>query len=151
MPDIFGIRFEYPELHTLEDVKAHGILWNDDDFSFQSYWEGNINHYERLFYRCGNQTEEPFTGLIYELYPDGALSGYAYYVNGYQEHENVDFYPDGQVKKYANFCKTELKSLIPEWYESGQIRKIMQLTDRGRHMTEVEYDAHGSMINHYER
>lgn len=151
MPDIFGIRFEYPQLHTLEYVKAHGVLWNDDDFSFQSYWEGSINHYERLFYRHGNQAEAPFSGLLCELYPNDALRGYACYVSGCQEDDDADFYPDGQIKKYGNFCKAELKSLILEWDESGQIRKIMQLTDRGRHVTEVEYDASGNIINHYER
>lgn len=151
MPEIFGIKFEYPQLHTLEYVKDNGIPWNDDDFIFQSYWEGKINHYERLFFVNSNQAKKPFTGLVYELFPDGTLLGYSYYVDGYEEKDNTEFYHGGQIKKYINFCKTQHRSLILEWYENGQLKKIMQLTDHGQHMAVVEYDECGNIINQYER
>ena len=151
VPEIFGIKFEYSQLHTLQYLKNNGILWNDDDFCFQSYREGNINHYERLFYRNGNQAEKPFTGLVYELYPDGSLLGYSYYVSGYKENDDTEFYPNGQIKTYTNFCKAKLKTLILEWYESGQINKITQLTNHSKSMIEIEYDEYGNIINQYKR
>ncbi len=151
MPEIFGIQFEYPQILTLEYIKAHGILWNDDHFSFESYWEGSFNHYERLFYQHSGHEAEPFTGLVYELYPDGSLHGYSYYVSGYQENVDAEFYPNGQIRSYTNFQKSECRALVLKWFENGQLKEITQLTNHSRNQKTVEYDEQGNIIGQYEK
>lgn len=146
MTEIFGIKFDIPQILTLQYVKQNGILWNDDDFDYRSYWEGDFNHYERLFYQ-----EEPFTGLEYELYPDGTLLGYCFYISGYQENENTEFYPSGQIKSYCNYFKDEQRALTLEWYENGQFKRILELTDHSRQKKEVQFDEQGNVVQTIEK
>ena len=89
-----------PEVLSKEYVKEHGYFYVESDFLFESYWENGINHYERLFYTTENGKKAPFTGLLYELYPNGNILGYSFYKDGYEEGTNVDFYDNGCVSKY---------------------------------------------------
>lgn len=149
MPELYGIKFEYPHILTLAEVKERGLLWNND-FGYESYWEGNMNHYERLFHDDG-QTYAPFTGLVYELRPDGTLWGYSDYVSGYKENEDTEFYQNGQIKKYINYNREKAVVFCLEWYENGQIKEISRITDHHRHCIKVNFDENGSAISRVER
>jgi hypothetical protein len=146
MPEIMGIRFERPELLTLEYVKSEGTQWNDIDFEYRSYWEGNINHYERLFW-----FDEPFTGITYELYPDGTLWGYSIYEDGYYDNGNAEFYPDGQNKSFGIYFKDKKRGLFFEWYENGQLKRLVQTIGQTYHSKEVRFDELGNIIGCIER
>ncbi len=148
---MFKYDFNYDDILSPNDVKKDGILFDDERFSFESYWENGFNHYERLFYSNNGDEKVPFSGLLYELYPNGNVHGYSYYNGGYKEGEDVDFYDNGAISKYTNYNKTDSTALIINWFRNGTISKIMELSDHGRHKKCVEYDESGNIIKQYER
>ena len=147
MPEISGIKFEYPKLLTLEYVKENGILMSDDDdtFEFRSYWEGSFNHYERLFYQ-----DKPFSGLLYDIRPNGNLWLYKYYVGGYEEGESVDFYSDGRIQQYC-YCNPKDRTLILKWNENGQLIIILERVFPSTKTKEVLLDEQGNILETKQR
>lgn len=41
---------------------------------------------------------EPFTGLTYEMYPNGNLMHYCYYKKGFSDGDFIEFYNDEKIK-----------------------------------------------------
>jgi antitoxin component YwqK of YwqJK toxin-antitoxin module len=143
---MFEYNFSYNDILSSSVVKKEGMLFEDEQFTFESYWENGINHYERLFYTTDKGQKAPFTGLLYELYPNGNILGYIFYKDGYEEGTNVDFYDNGRVSKYSSFDKDSNKTLIIKWFRNGQISGVTELTDHGLHKKFIEYDENGSII-----
>ncbi|MCI6561732.1 MAG: hypothetical protein ACI4J2_10275 [Ruminococcus sp.] len=143
---MFEYNFSYNDILSSSVVKKEGVLFEDERFTFESYWENGINHYERLFYTTENGQKAPFTGLLYELYPNGNILGYSFYKDGYEEGANVDFYDDGCVSKYSNFDKESNKTLIIKWFRNGKISEVIELTDHGIHKKFIEYDENGNIV-----
>ena len=138
--------FDYSKILSVEYVKSNGVNFDETKFSFESYWENGINHYERLFYN-----QKVFSGLEYELYPDGKLWGYSYYKDGYKDREDVEFYPDGQISKYVNFQSEINVTHIIRWHKNGKIKSNSELSDHSRHEKFIEYDENGNLINQSEK
>ena len=147
---MFKYNFSYDNILTPSEIKNRGILFDDERFSFESYWENGFNHYERLFYTDDNNEKAPFSGLCYELYPNGNVHGYSYYNDGYKEGEDVDFYDNGAISKYTNYNKADSTALIINWFRNGTISKIMELSNHGRHKKYIEYDENGKVITQNE-
>lgn len=57
---MFEYDFCYDDILSSSVVIKDGILFDDERFSFESYWENGFNHYERLFYSTGNGEKAPF-------------------------------------------------------------------------------------------
>ncbi len=143
---MFEYNFSYNDILSSSVVKKEGMLFEDERFTFESYWENGINHYERLFYTTENGQKAPFTGLLYELYPNGNILGYSFYKDGYEEGTNVDFYDNGCVSKYSNLDKESNKTLIIKWFRNGKISEVIELTDHGIHKKFIEYDENGNIV-----
>lgn len=143
---MFEYNFSYNDILSSSVVKKEGMLFEDERFTFESYWENGINHYERLFYTTENGQKAPFTGLLYELYPNGNILGYSFYKDGYEEGTNVDFYDNGCVFKYSNLDKESNKTLIIKWFRNGKISEVIELTDHGIHKKFIEYDENGNIV-----
>ena len=143
---MFEYDFSYDDILSSSVVIKDGILFDDERFSFESYWENGFNHYERLFYSTGNGEKAPFSGILYELYPNGRISGYSFYKDGYQEGQNVDYYDNGVLSKYSNFNRLNSNVLIIKWFRNGTISEVMELTDHGRHKKYVVYDENRNII-----
>jgi len=137
--------FDFSKLLSKEYVISNGFLYDEDVFSFESYWEKGFNHYERLFYTDKANKKEPFSGLLYELYPNGDILGYSFYKDGYEDGENVDFYDNGAVSHYMYYNKNDSASLVIEWFRNGSISKITEKTDHGKHERYIEYDERGNI------
>ena len=103
-----------------------------------------------FFYSDNGDEKVPFTGLLYELYPNGIIHGYGFYRDGYQEGANVDFYDDGTISKYMN-DQANSKTLVIEWFRNGTVSKVTEVSDHGCHVKSVEYDESGNIIKEYER
>ncbi len=118
---MYKYNFNYDDIMPLCDVIKEGILFDDEKFSFESYWESGVNHYERLF--CFNEIgeKEPFTGMIYEIYPSGDLKGNSFYKNGYEEGQDVDFYENGNISRYKFYNKITLAAFVIKWFENGNM------------------------------
>ena len=146
---MFYYDFDYDNIISFEDVKKDGVLYDETDdsrFSYETYREKNVQHYERLFYTDFTGSCKPFTGLLYDLFPDGKLSGYGFYENGYIQGDDVSFFHNGQLSRYVNNNSAVGKWLCIEWFENGNIKIISELTNHGRNRKYIEYDIEGNII-----
>ena len=148
---MFEYEFSYDNILSPNEVKENGILFDDERFSYESYWENGFNHYERLFYTDDHNVKAPFSGLCYGLYPNGNIHGYSYYNGGYKEGIDVDFYDNGAVSKYTKYNKADSKTLIISWFRNGTISEILELSDHSRHKKCVKYNESGNIIEQYEK
>ncbi len=140
------IMFDFSRILSTEYVKANGVLWKDD-FTYESYWENGYNHYERLFDKPMDKGGKPVTGLIYELFPDGTLSDYAYYKDGYNHGEDVEFYKSGRLRSYTLFKYSEF--YLYEWYENGQLKELFERyrDDNKYFRRTTRYNENGNKIS----
>ena len=136
---------EQPQTLDKEYIIEHGVLFNEDIFSFESYWENEKNHYEQLFDKPMNMGGKPFNGLIYELYPNGELAGYTFYKNGYHYGDDVEFYESGQIRHYSRL--TDSENYICSWYQNGSVKKIKEnhRRDVPHFYRTVEFDEKGNL------
>ena len=145
-----SIHFPNPDdLLTPDVVRRDGILWSDDIFFFDTYKEGNFQHYERLFIRDEKGSEEPFTGLVYDPFPDGSMQGYSQYVSGYTEGEDVTFYKNGRLARYDYVTKEVYGSYIIIWTEQGAVQETYEnyRKDNPRYRRIKKYDENGRLIH----
>jgi hypothetical protein len=141
--------FSYNDILSSSVVKTEGILFNDERFSFESYWENGFNHYERLFYINESDEKAPFSGLLYELYPDGSIHGYSFYKDGYEEGQNVDFYDNGVISKYIYYDKISSETLVIKCFKNGNIEEMTELV-KGIRRKYIKYDEDGNIVKHSE-
>lgn len=136
--------FDFSRILSIEYVKANGVLWNDDVFTYESYWENGFDHYERLFDKPMDKGGKPVTALIYELFPDGTLSDYTYYKDGYMYGEKVRFHKSGRVSSYTLFTDDDF--YIYEWYENGQLKELFERyrDDNIHYRRKTCYDENGN-------
>lgn len=64
----------------------------------------------------------PFSGLTYELYDNGNMSYYSYYVDGFADGDFVEFYKDGSVCSFNKMKRGQVIESI-EWYHDGKIKE----------------------------
>lgn len=131
-------------LLSSEYVLKKGIPY--DLLTDEYYWENGVNHYERMFDKPMDDGGKPFSGIAYELYPEGNIRGYIEYKEGYQYGDDVTFYPSGKLWRYSRYTKTE--NYIYEWYENGVISFIKQnhRKDAPQYYRTREYDENGSLL-----
>ncbi len=131
-------------LLSSEYVLKKGIPY--DLLTDEYYWENGVNHYERMFDKPRDNGGKPFSGIAYELYPEGNIRGYTEYNEGYQYGDDVTFYPSGRLQRYSRYTNTE--NYIYEWYENGTVSFIKQNNrkDVPHYYRNKEYDENGSII-----
>lgn len=139
-----------PTILSWDEVIENGKEW-DDDIGWDSYG-----------YRVcdiSGEEEVPFTGLLYELFPDGSLLLYDNYEDGLDAGPNVDFYYSGKLKQYGAYEWYESGQIMKytvilrkagvwekyEWYESGMIKTYTCFDNRSFPIKHVEYDEDGNI------
>ena len=142
---MFEYDFSFDDILSSDAVKKEGILFDDNRFSFESYWENGINHYERLFYTNENGEKIPFSGLLYELYPNGSMHGYCFYKSGYEDGQNVDFYDNGVISKYVFTNNDSFETLIIKWSKNNIIQEI-SVIHKGIQKKHIQYDESGNIV-----
>ena len=65
---------------------------------------------------------KPFTGITYELYDNGRIVYYCYYVNGFPEGDFVRFYRDGTIRSISKMKRGRCTETT-EWYQDGQVKE----------------------------
>ena len=101
-----------PKPLTLEEIIAQGGIEGseeayDDEHGFE--YSGSDNAF---LYYGGDESNggKPFTGLYYELFPNGKLESYAKYENGMPIEDSFEFYENGKIKTY-NFVTDIIKHM----------------------------------------
>lgn len=64
----------------------------------------------------------PFTGLTYELFDNGRISYYCYYVNGFPEGDLVKLYANGTICSISKMKRGQSAEKA-EWYQDGKIKE----------------------------
>lgn len=141
---IFKNEFSYDDILSPSEVKEKGILFDDERFTYED------DHFERIFYTDENNVKAPFSGLCYDLYPNGNVQGYSYFNDGYKEGEDVDFYDNGNILRYVNYHKAESRALIIKWSKDGTISRIEEQFNVGNRQKRIEYDIYGNIIHQYD-
>ena len=150
--EVIYMSIYFPQIHDLlpfDVIKKEGKLWNNDAFFFDTYREGNIEHYERLFIKDKTGNEEPFTGLVYDLFPDGSLQGYSQYIGGYTRGEDVTFYRNGRLARYDHVTKEVYGSYIIKWTEQGVVKDTYEnyRKDNPRYRRIKKYDNNERLVH----
>lgn len=137
---------EKPQILSLEYVMKHGLLFDEESFSFESYWEKDINHYEQLFDKPMDMGGKPFNGLVYELFPDGKLSGYTFYKNGYHYGDDVGLYETGELGRFSRHTETE--NYIYLWYPNGSLKFVKENHRRNvpHYYRSIDFDENGNPV-----
>lgn len=138
--------FDFSRILSADYVKANGILWDEDLFTYESDWENSYYHYGRLFDKPMDEGGKPVTALIYELFPDGTLANYSYYKDGYEYGSAVEFYKNGRVESYKLFTDSEF--YLYEWYETGNIKEFFErYRDDNKYFRRMtRYDENGNKL-----
>jgi antitoxin component YwqK of YwqJK toxin-antitoxin module len=78
----------------------------------------------------------PFTGIIYSLYPNSSLRHEHSYKDGFHDGLCRDWYSNGQLKKERVFRRGQTIGKVTEWHENGKIKSIKE----SEYGIELEYD-----------
>ncbi|MFC3120027.1 toxin-antitoxin system YwqK family antitoxin [Agaribacter flavus] len=68
--------------------------------------------------------EVPFTGISYEVYPDGQLEQETIYKDGLPEGLQREWYSNGRLRKESDVSRGLGATKVTSWYESGNLRSI---------------------------
>ena len=121
---------EHKKLRILsrDYVIEHGTDYDDEEIGW-----------DEIYYSFICDSEGYFTGLIYELYDNGNLSGYRHYKDGLKDGVQVALYPSGMIHYYSVYRKGEITGIFYEWYENGMIKKFIDRI----HDKRIEADEQG--------
>ena len=146
----YVLEHETLTLLSWDDVIENGKEW-DDDIDWDEYGHRVCD--------ITGEKDVPYTGLLYELFPDDSLLWYGYYKDGLVTGPDVTFFPSGelrqygcyewyksgQIKSYYVYQKNAGVSESYEWYKSGAIKNYTCRDKRGFAVKYIEYDEAGNI------
>ncbi len=122
-----------PKPLTLEEIIAQGGIEGseeayDDEHGFE--YSGSDNAF---LYYGGDESNggKPFTGLYYELFPNGKLESYAKYENGMPIEDSFEFYENGKIKTYSHFSRDRLNS-CSYYFNESETLKLTSIWENGK-------------------
>ena len=122
-----------PKPLTLEEIIAQGGIEGseeayDDEHGFE--YSGSDNAF---LYYGGDESNggKPFTGLYYELFPNGKLESYAKYENGMPIEDSFEFYEIGKIKTYSHFSRDRLNS-CSYYFNESETLKLTSIWENGK-------------------
>ncbi len=125
---------------TKEYVLNNGIDFDDDDILEQEYLS------DRILDNSEEGQGKPFTGLTYEVYPNGNLIYYCYYKNGFMDGDFIKFYNDGKIKSMQCMQRGRTYGIRKIWYNSGTLKSEGRY-EYGVCLTLKEWDEKDNLIN----
>lgn len=122
-----------PKPLTLEEIIAQGGIEGseeayDDEHGFE--YSGSDNAF---LYYGGDESNggKPFTGLYYELFPNGKLESYTKYENGMPIEDSFEFYENGKIKTYSHFSRDRLNS-CSYYFNESETLKLTSIWENGK-------------------
>lgn len=125
---------------TKEYVLNNGIDFDDDDILEQEYLS------DRILDNSKEGEGKPFTGLTYEVYPNGNLIYYCYYKNGFKDGDFIEFYNDGKIKSIQHMKRGTISGIESIWYHNGVLKSETKY-EYGVCLTFKEWDEEGTLID----
>ncbi|MBV6685033.1 hypothetical protein KV679_15080 [Bacillus sp. JRC01] len=127
------------ELLTKEYVLRHGV-------EFETQLEYGGPYGQGIVYIDHDGKEHLFTGLAYDLHPNGKLESYFYVDVGVKEGHYVEFYPSGAVESIRTMHKSASHGRQLEFYKNGGIREEFE-SFAGKRITYRLYDRNGQVTD----
>ncbi len=93
---------------------------------------------------------KPFTGICYELYPNGQLMSEVEVVDGFEDGSVRVWYPSGQLQEDGYAKPGERYSWTKEWFENGKL-KSERVSEFHVRLKERVWDEQGNLVSEYER
>lgn len=127
------------EILSKEEILEKGYNFDGDIICYSGEYDQQV---------CDSPTEEggtPITGIVYELYENGNLNYYSYYVDGLLDGETVSFYEDGEIKSFNNMLKGTRHGKTIYWYENGD-KKSESESKYGFDLYYKEWDKYGNLV-----
>ena len=134
---------ELNQLKELEILKLDEVVKNGTEFTGDMCWSGREG--QQVYTKDMQLGGEPFTGLLYELWDNGGLSYYAYYLDGFKHGIFVEFYHSGKIE---SFCEMK-EQQIWEWRITRHENDVVQMirySKFGIILTFEKYSAEGRLI-----
>ncbi|WP_371367096.1 Putative antitoxin YwqK [Sporomusa rhizae] len=123
-------------VHKKEYVIANGVDFEDLWFSSKS---------DEVLDNAEDDEGKPFTGLSYELYDNGMLTHYCYFVDGFKHGDYIEFYKNGNIKSRQYMKYGTIRGKEETWYESGEIKSVAEY-EFGICLSCKEWDKKGDLI-----
>lgn len=99
---------------------------------------------DRILDDYGENGGKPFTGLTYELFDNGRISYYCYYVDGFPDGNFVQFYTDGTIHSISKMKRGQSIEKT-KWYQDGKIKEE-SMYDCGICIRCKKWDKQGNLI-----
>jgi len=115
--------YEIPTPMTLEEIiSLGGIEGSEEAYEDDHGFAYSVMGTDHLYYG-GDEFDggKPFTGLYYELYPDGKLESYATYQDGMPTGGLFSFHQNGKIKSYSYFSEGRLNDYYYVYDEEGKM------------------------------
>ena len=122
-----------PKPLTLEEIIAQeGIEGSEEAYDDEHGFEYSGSDNAFLYYG-GDESNggKPFTGLYYELFPNGKLESYAKYENGMPIEDSFEFYENGKIKTYSHFSRDRLNS-CSYYFNESETLKLTSIWENGK-------------------
>lgn len=113
----------------------------NDEASVVRVHENNLHYEDDALMLNG----EPFTGIGYAEFPNGALRREITYVSGFPEGCCREWHENGQMSKEWLAERGVAPSKTTEWYENGQ-RKSLCLREHGVELKYQEWSQDGEFV-----
>ncbi|AWQ14959.1 toxin-antitoxin system YwqK family antitoxin [Bacillus velezensis] len=126
--------------YDMKNIKEIGV-------DFEDLWFSSVS--DEILDNPEDENGQPFTGLAYELYPNGQIIYFTKYKNGLAHGLTSEFYENGNKKSEKEYRYGQLhgKSII--WFENGR-KKSEQQYEHSILICEKSWDEEGNLLNQYE-
>lgn len=125
---------------SLEEIIAQGGIEGSEEAYDDEYGFDYSGSDTAFLYYGGDESGagKPFTGLYYELYPNGKLELYSKYQDGMPIGDCFEFYENGRIKAYSYFSIDRLNSYSYSFDEKGNL-KLSSVWKNGK-FTQEQFD-----------
>ena len=79
------------------------------------------------YYEKGSS--QPYTGVLYALYPNGNTLSWQEYENGVGQGKWINYYENGNLKEVGRYEQNRVEGPIRKYYENGQLKAVGQYRD----------------------
>lgn len=93
---------------------------------------------------------EPFTGIAFEMYPNGQILSEDEMVDGIVDGFVREWYPSGERKLEGYGKLSERHSWSREWFQNGILKRETTAED-GARTKELIWNEEGQIVSQYER
>ncbi|MBP2623832.1 toxin-antitoxin system YwqK family antitoxin [Streptococcus oricebi] len=125
-------------VYTKEAVLRYGV-----NFEEKLDWGGPYG--EAIVFYDENEEEHLFSGLTYDLFPNGEIDSYDFVLNGVRHGQQVKFYPNGNVQ-YINYQDMgAANGARKNFYEDGKLQAI-EYRVAGQLINYKRYDRDGNIV-----